>query len=146
MDPLAQLTALPTSDQAVTTYTAMEVEIRAAVTGAAPTVTWVLDDPQSQSGCNTPFDNVGGRTVTLPSYGSRTPISDDAWPAALAAAEPIARRNGFNETFMKVDQPGNHQARFTNTTDGAYTDLGTKKGVVLLTSTGCHLPAGTNPG
>ena len=68
----------PNGESALATCTAIEVEIRAAVAVAAPAVTWVLDDPPSQSGCNTPLDNCGGRTVTLSSYGSRTPVPDDA--------------------------------------------------------------------
>ena len=140
LDPLAQLQSLPSIDQAVATYSAMEVEIRAAIVGAAPTVQWVVEQPEPNSGCSKPFDNLGGRTVTLLSHGTNTPIPDEAWPATLAAAETIARRHGFNQTFMKVDQPGNHQARFTNTTDGAYSDLGTLADVVLQTYTGCHLP------
>lgn len=145
MNPLAQLQTLPSSEDTVTTYTAMEAEIRDAVTNAAPTTTWVLEDEQSQSGCRESFSNLGGRTVILASYGAPTPIPDAAWPAALAAAATIARRNGFTNTQVKVDDAGNHQVRFTNPTDGAYTDLGTRKAVVLLTSTGCHLPAGSRP-
>lgn len=121
----------------------MEAEIRDAVTNAAPTTAWVLEDEQSQSGCRDPFSNLGGRTVILASCGAPTPILDDVWPAALAAAATIARRNGFTNTQVKVDNASNHQVRVTNPTDGSYTDLGTRKAVVLLTSTGCHLPAGS---
>lgn len=140
MDPLAQLHALPSIESALASYTAMEAEIRDAVTAASPTTVWALEVPESRGGCSKPFDTLGGRSVSLVSYGSYTPIPDAAWPTAYAAASAIARRYGFAQCAFKVDGPGNHQVRFTNPADGAYSDLGTVLAATLLTDTGCHLP------
>jgi len=78
-------------------------------------------------------------------YQHGDPLSDEAWPGAVATAEAIARRNGFDDTQVTVDRPGDHQVRFTNSTDGAYIDVGTGKNALVTTNTGCHLPAASNP-
>lgn len=141
VEPLTELQSRPSYEDAVATYTAMEVEIRAAVTAAVPTVTWKLERAGRSSGCSKPFDNLGGRSTGLDSYGAPGAIPDDAWPAAVTAAETVAKRYGFDDTATVVNASGNHQVRFSSSADLAYVDFGTGVNVVLATFTGCNLPA-----
>lgn len=141
MNPLTRLQSRPSYEDAVATYTAMEVEIRAAVTTVVPTVTWALERKGRSSGCTKPFDKLGGKSTGLDSYGAPGPIPDDAWPTALTAAETVAKRYGFDHTATVVDAPSDHEVRFSSSTDGAYIDFGTGVNVILATFTGCNLPA-----
>ena len=143
VDPLTELHSRPSFEDTVATYTAMEVEIRAAVTAAVPTVTWKLEREGRTSGCAEPFDNLGGKFTGLDSYGAPGAIPDDAWPTAVAAAETVARTYGFDDTATVVDAPSDHQVRFRSSTDGAYVDFGTGVNVILATFTGCNLPTTT---
>ena len=140
MNPIDQLKALPTSDQAVTTYAAMEAEIRHSITAASPATTWAPRRERRQSGCSAPFDNLGGRTVIIPSYGAEQPIADEDWQAVRTATEAIAQRYGLTTTTEAADSPGNHQVRYSSTADGAYVDIGSGKAAFVTTNTGCHLP------
>lgn len=140
VDPMTELQSRPSYEDTVATYTTMDQEIRDAVTAAVPTVAWILERGARSAGCSEPFDNLGGRSTGLDSYGAPGAIPDDEWPAALAAAEAVAQRYGFDDTATVVDEPGNHQVRFSSSTDLAYVNLGTVVNVVLSTFTGCHLP------
>ena len=144
MDALTELQARHSSEDTVAAYTTMGTDIRAAITTVAAT-TWVAQDKQSESGCGQPFSGVGARSVILGNYSSATPIFDEAWPSALTAAQAIATTYGFTTTITKVDEPANHQVRLVDPTLGAYIDIGTKVAAVYLSSTGCHLPAGSRP-
>lgn len=144
MDPLAELQALPTSEDIVTTYTRMEAEIRDAVIAISPQLHWAQVDPPSVAGCEDRYNGLGGRTVGLPLWSAPQPIADADWPATLIAVETIVARYGFGTALMKVDKPGNHQANFPDPVSGAYVDLGTKVASILGTNTGCHLPAGSS--
>lgn len=143
VDPLTQLQNRASLEHTVAAYTTMEAEIRAAVTAAAPGVTWVLEQEATGAGCRAPFDGLNGRSLALESWGAPGGIPDEAWPAALTAAVRIAARYGFDSTQRFVDKPGRHDARLSNSTTGAYTNLGTYVNAVLSTITGCHLPAST---
>ena len=140
MDPLEQLQARPRMTEAVATYTEMEAKIRAAITTASPATVWTPRRERRESFCNTPFDNTGGRTVLLPSFGAAVPIADDTWSTVLTATEAIARRYGLTTTKSVANTPGNYQVRYSNPTDGAYVDIGSAKAAFVSTNTGCHLP------
>lgn len=139
VDPLADLQSRPSAADAVATYTAMQADVRAAVTAVDGRVVWKLEQPTATAGCGEPFDGLGGETTALETWSADGGIPDDSWPAAADAARAAAARSGLTETTTVVDQPGRHQIRFTNSADGTYATLGTEVNAVLAGFTGCFL-------
>ncbi len=141
VDPLTELRGRTIYEDAIATYTQMQHEMRQAVAGAVPSVTWQPDRSPLSGNCREPFSKLGGTSTGLQSWYAPGAVPDDTWPSAVRAARGVAERYGLTSVTTVVDRPADHQVRFSNPSDGAYTDLGTGVNTVLNTITGCNLPA-----
>lgn len=63
MTPIADLAARPSFEQATATFTAMDAEIREAITGIRPSAQWYLSDAGIQSACAKPYDHSPGSST-----------------------------------------------------------------------------------
>ncbi len=141
-DPLGVLQARPSYEQAMTTYTQMNREIRDAVTAVAPSVRWRVVGTRLDSGCGEPFSNLGGERTLLELWGAEGGVPDDRWSAVQAAARTVATGYGLTELAVIKDRQDDHAVRLVNPDDGTVASMSTQVNTSLLTTLGCFLPEG----
>jgi predicted LppA-like lipoprotein len=140
-DQFAQLMKRPSLEEVTTRYQQMQQDIATALADTLGPPQWVQDDPTGGGSlCGREFNDLGSdaRTKSLPMLSRHAAIPDDQWDQAVRIAETIARRNGFNQTVVIVDRPGQHTVDFKNEWGGRF-GLDSGAHSVLSVQTGCHL-------
>jgi hypothetical protein len=141
VDPRQQLMNRPSYEQAETTYLALLDRLRTEITTLAPTLTWRQPEPTAErSGCYPPFDRLDGAESGI--YGAGVAdgnIDDTTWPKVVAAIEAILREEGFTQTVVLQDQPGEHNVSINNPTTEARVRLGTRANTTLTLYGACYL-------
>lgn len=143
----ATLASRPTFEAAETDYLALLDEARQAVVATSPQVTFAgVPTRADETLCKAPFDTVEGRRSGLYRIDGQGQgaISDDEWPAALAAVTTVARAHGFGEPKAIKDEPGEHQVAFYGRYDEELS-FGTKVNTTLGIYGACFLLAASHP-
>jgi hypothetical protein len=147
MDPLQQLRARPTFEQAEHDYLALLDQIRAAVSAAVPSLIW--QSPKAirfgQAMCAAPYTDIPGTNNADYDGGyTKGNIPDDVWPTLSRTVIDLAAQHGFTHVIPLVDKPGRHTLVIWDDHD-AHLELGTLAAATLTLFGGCFLTAAAHP-
>jgi len=131
------LSGRPLSADAVTTYTRMQEELRAAITAAVPTVVWAPIRDQLNAGCGGKLSGLNGRTVFLQPWATEGSVTAEQWPTVVAAMVPVAAAYQFTGPRAARVAGSEFRSEFQGPY-GALLELSSFKAMVMMVQTGCH--------
>ncbi|MQA61374.1 MAG: hypothetical protein GEU86_07720 [Actinophytocola sp.] len=137
----AELLKRPDLESMQDAYLALLERIRGRLMSDVGIEPFIPDEnrPISGSACPGDLSHVDGAEVRRYRSG-RSPgnISDADWPRALRVVQDVAGEEGFTETKVVVERPGDHEVAIYDRY-GAEIIFGTARNTILSMSTGCHL-------
>jgi hypothetical protein len=142
-----QLRELPSLEATLEEYRAVRTSLVEQIEAIAPGVRFesTMDPrdhyPDDRESCSGEWLDTDGMSVYLDAQVSDVPLSEDAWPKAVALVRTVAGDLGITHESSFKNEPGNREVRFTNSAN-ASVKLMSFKAAVLSFRTPCRLPEG----
>lgn len=140
-DPMAELSARPTLEQALARYEQMQQRIFDTLSAELGPFVWQRISDGIGAGCGEDFPpGSPGQTKSLPLWGFEANIPDERWPRAVRLIADISDDYGFSPPTVLADRPGQHDIFASDGYGGNY-QFGTEVNTSWQVATGCHRPA-----
>jgi len=135
---MPKTTDRPSMESIIDDYTAMQMEMKAAVDEVVGPRKWQLstNDELSRSACKADTDDEG-EEASLPSWSTKGSLVDADRKALAEAVWKVGRAHGFDTTGTTVDRPDDLEIFGEDAYGGRYV-FGTAVNTVLGIRTGCH--------
>ncbi len=143
LDQQAALRERPSLEQEQARLTAVQNQVREALSTRLGLTTWSQVDGADSAGC-ADYPDSDGSTSFMPGWVLTDGVPDAVWDQAVAIVEEIAGPAGFRKAETVIDQPGQHNVILRGERESVLT-LGSILDATLRLEAGCHLPEPRRP-